>query len=31
MTVSDLATLFYALAAAFTSIAKVLRLFRRPP
>jgi hypothetical protein len=31
MTVSDLASLFYALAAAFSSLAKLLRLFRRPP
>jgi hypothetical protein len=31
MTISDFASLLYALAAAFTGLAKLLRLFKRPP
>jgi hypothetical protein len=31
MTSSDIASLFYALAAALTALAKLLRLFKRPP
>ena len=31
MTTSDLASVLYALAAAFAALAQLLRLFKRPP